>query len=269
MSMQLNLTLFPYLEPLLHVHEQDNQQPDNLCGPYWISLLLQAYGNLSVSAVEVALKASTILPSHGDPADWIPPSATSHLGPGYDRIPTVSDIAACGTSITGLIQATEQLSQGRFCLLPLQSNTWIGALTAVWHLCHTHPEWQVVPLLNPHTSYFLGSTLTPRQLFNNLESSAIASPPPNWSVGHFALLIGQLQGNANSLYALLDTYPHFGWNGIHLQPPNALVQSLQRPNQDTQGGIALFVASELRSRLEPLLENHTLKIKPWDNGTPT
>ncbi|NER82112.1 MAG: hypothetical protein F6K42_21640, partial [Leptolyngbya sp. SIO1D8] len=48
--MQLNLSLFPYLEPLLPLHEKTGQQPDNLCGPYWVSLLLQAYGGLLVSA---------------------------------------------------------------------------------------------------------------------------------------------------------------------------------------------------------------------------
>ena len=154
--MQLNLTLFSYVQPLLQVHEQDNQQPDNLCGPYWVALLLQAYGNLAISTVDVALKASTILPNHGDPTNWIPPKATSLLGPGYDRIPTISDIDACGTSILGLMQATEQLSQGRFCLIPLQTSNWLNALETLWHLCQTHPDWQIVPLLNPHTSYFLG-----------------------------------------------------------------------------------------------------------------
>ena len=101
--MELSFDRLPYLESLLAVYETQNQQPDNLCGPYWISLLLQAYGKMAVSPVEVAIAASTLLPSRGDPADWLPPGATSLLGPGYQTIPTVAEAEICGTSIQGLM----------------------------------------------------------------------------------------------------------------------------------------------------------------------
>ena len=293
--MQLNLTLFPHLESLLNLHEKTGQQPDNLCGPYWVSLLLQAYGELSVTAVDVALAAATVLPSQGNPADWLPPGATSRQGPNYDRIPTSPDIDACGTSITGLIRATEKLSQDRFCLVPLQATNWIDGLRVIWDLCYTHPDWQAVPLLNPNTRYFWGSQLTPVELATYLQTGQLSSPPADWNVGHFALLVGQLRGgvnrsvlggvneisgdaslaplpvangNAPVLYAVLDTYPHFGWNGLHLQPPTALAPSLQRSHQSTQGGIALFVATEVRPHLIASIENAGLQIAPWDNGSP-
>lgn len=127
-------------------------------------------------------------------------------------------------------------------------------MLAVWDLCQTHPDWQVVPILNSHTSYFWGSTLTPLQVLAHLEGKAIAPPPADWDVGHFALLVGQLQGKANALYSLMDTYPHFGWNGLHLQPPEALAQSLHRPNQTTQGGIGLFMATGVRSHIKSIAE---------------
>ncbi|WP_204137062.1 DUF6885 family protein [Halomicronema sp. CCY15110] len=266
--MQLNLTLYPYLEALLPRHEKAGQQPDNLCGPYWVALLLQAYGQLGVSAVEVALAASTLLPSQGDPENWLPPGATSRFGAGYDRLPTVPNLEICGTAITGLMQATEQLSHGRFCLLPLQINNWIVGLASLFDLCQTHPEWQAVPLLNVHTSYFWGSRLTPLQLLTYLQGEPLTSPAADWKVGHFALLAGQLQGDAADLYAVLDTYPHFGWQGLHLQPPAALAAALQRPDLPTEGGIALFIESERRSQLIPLLEKAAFRIEPWDNGTP-
>lgn len=279
--MQLDLTLFPYLKPLLHLHEKTGQQPDNLCGPYWVALLLQAHGGLSVSAIEVALAASTVLPSQGDPADWLPSGAISCLGPNYDRIPTSPDLGTCGTSATGLTRATEKLSQGRFCLVPLQVTNWVEGLQVVWDLCQTHPDWQAVPLLNVHTSYLWSFHLTPPAIFTYLQTGKLSPPLADWHVGHFALLVGRLRGmegarpplrdsdgDGRVLYAVLDTYPHFGWNGLHFQPFATLAQSLQRPNQTTQGGIALFVATEARPHLVSLMEKFGLQIAAWDNGSP-
>ena len=266
--MPFNLILLPYLNAVLPLHEQAGQQLDNLCGPYWVALLLQAYGQGSVSAVDVALAASTVLPSHGDPKSWLPPGAISCLGTGYDRIPTVPDLDACGTSITGLMRATEQLSRGRFCLLPLQSNDWIVGLASLVDLCQTHPEWQAVPLLNVHTSYCWGSHLTPLQLLTYLQGELLTPPSADWSVGHFALLAGHLRGPGRSLYAVLDTYPHCGWQGLHWQPPGAVARSLQRLDLPTQGGVALFVTAAARSQLIPHLEQAAFRITPWDNGTP-
>ena len=297
--MQLNLKLFPHLNSLLHRHEKAGQQPDNLCGPYWVSLLLKAYGGLSVSAVEVALSASTILPSQGEPADWLPTGATSCHGPNYDRIPTSSNLDACGTSAVGLIHATEKLSQGDFCLVSLQAANWLDGLAAACELCQTHPDWQAVPILNVYTSYLWSFHLPPLTLFTYLQTGELSPPLADWKVGHFSLLAGQLRkdvkrsvssglgdvpgdaepaplqgdvpcsdGNGYTLYAVLDTYPHFGWNGLHFQPPENLAQSLQRPNQTTQGGIALFVSTEVRPHLIAAAEKFGFQIATWDNGTP-
>lgn len=272
--MQIDLKLLPYLKPLLCIHEKSPQQPDNLCGPYWVSLLLAAYSSLPVTAVEVAIAAATLLPSHGNPAGWLPPSATSLQGLGYDQIPTSADIEACGTSITGLIQATRELSQNRFCLVPLQASDWSSGLTAVWQLCQTQLDWQIIPLLNPHTQYFLGSKPTLLNVLRYLQApeegaeQALNPLPADWSVGHFALLVGQLQGNSKALVALLDTYPQFGWGGLHVQPLGAIAQSLHRPDQATQGGIALFVKSELRAEVEHHAVSLGLSVADWDNGSP-
>ncbi|MEL7313701.1 MAG: hypothetical protein AAFN08_01975 [Cyanobacteria bacterium J06559_3] len=266
--MQFNLTWWSHLLPLLKHYESVGQQPDNLCGPYWISLLLEVYGDLSLSAVEVALAANTVLPSHGDPADWVPPGATSRHGPDYDRIPTSPDLAACGTSATGLIRATEHLSQGRFCLLPLQTEDWITGIPHLLALCSSHPDLRIVPILNVHTRYFWGTQLTPWQLFTYLETGQLTPPPTDWSVGHFALLTGQVQGKAASLYVVLDTYPQFGGNGMHPQPADALARSLQRPDYPTQGGILLFVKVDVRSQVRALVEAKGFQIAAWDNGSP-
>lgn len=267
--MPLNFALFPYFEALLPLYARAGQQPDNLCGPYWVALLLQAYGQLSVSAVEVSLAASTVLPSQGNSASWLPTGATSCLPPGYDRIPTIPDLTICGTAITGLIHATDQLSQGSFSLIPLQIDDWATGLATLVDLCQNHPAWQAVPLLNIHTRYLWGSQLTPLQVLTYLQAGQLTpTPAADWQVGHFALLAGQLQSNGHTLYAVLDTYPHFGWQGLHLQPPEALARSLQRPDLSTEGGIALFVEAGVRSQVIPLLETAGFRIATWDNGTP-
>lgn len=227
----MRISLLPYLEPLLNVHQNNSQQPDNLCGPYWIALLLKAYGGLNVPAIDVAIAASTVLPSRGNPTDWLPPNASSLQEPNYTAIPTHADLASCGTSIQGLIHATKTLSQSQFCLIPLQSSNWQAGLSAVLNLCQTH-SWQAIPLLNPHTSYFWGTNLSPYALISYLQAKPISPPPTDWSVGHFNLLIGAVHQSAH-LYALLDTYPQFGWQGLHLQPPEAISQSLNRPQHST------------------------------------
>ncbi|MGF1520928.1 MAG: hypothetical protein ACFBSF_01235 [Leptolyngbyaceae cyanobacterium] len=267
--MSLSLVWWPYLLPLLQRYESVGQQPDNLCGPYWISLLLQVYGELSLSAVDVAIAANTVLPNHGDAADWVPSGARPRQGPGYDRIPTCSDRAMCGTSATGLIRATEHLSQGHFCLLPLQIEDWLTGLRELLALCLAHPDWQVIPILNVHTRHFWGSQLTPLELFTYLETGQLIPPPTDWNVGHFALLVGQVRGQAASLYVVLDTYPHFGENGLHRQPADALVRSLQRPHDKTQGGVLLFMKAEVQSQVRAILEATGFQITAWDNGSPT
>lgn len=262
------ITYLPYLDQLRQRHHLAGQQPDNLCGPYWVALLLQAFGDLPVSAVDVALAAATVVPSQGNPRDWLPPGATSRLGTNYDRIPTTADVHCSGTAIDGLIQATASLSAGHFCLVPLQTQAWETDLPTLWQLCQNHTEGPIVPLLNCHTSYLWGSRPSQTHVKAYLDGTPIHPSPPDWDVGHFALLAGYLQGNVNALYVVLDTYPHFGWGGLHLQPPDALCHSLVRPDHPTTGGIALFMATAVRSHLQPQLTDSGFQISPWDNGSP-
>ena len=267
--MRLTLDFLPGTDALLNRHEQVGQQPDNLCGPYWLSLFLQVYGKLAVSAVDVAEAAATILPNQGNPSDWLPPGATSRTGTGYNNIPTASDLSKCGTSVEGLIQTAENMSQGRLCLLPVQTQKWESGLDTLARMCTSGElgEW-VVPLLNIHTSYLWGSRLSPAVAMRFLQNSEQPAAAPDWHVGHFCLLIGQVQGTAQKLYAILDTYPQFGWNGLHLQPRSAIAQSLHRPQQSTQGGILLFTQSKNSAQVKSMLLQEGFQMGPWDNGTP-
>ncbi|MEO1593208.1 MAG: hypothetical protein AAFU71_18230 [Cyanobacteria bacterium J06632_22] len=256
------LELLPYLEPLL----SRPQQPDNLCGPYWIALLLQMLGGLSTSAVDVAIAAHTLLPDQA--GTWTPLGANALQGEGYSTIPTCPVVDQCGTSLMGLMEATELLSRGQFCLVPLQAVQWETGLASLWELCQTHPKWQVVPLLNSHTHYFWGSQLSPAMLSSYLQGQAIEAPLADWSVGHFALLGGSVNGQVKRLYVILDTYRQLGWDGLHLQPSSTLAASLSRPQHSTAGGIALFLASSVRSKVEQIIGDIGFQVTTWDNGTP-
>ncbi|MEO0770219.1 MAG: hypothetical protein AAFY72_12450 [Cyanobacteria bacterium J06649_4] len=260
----LSLEYLQYLAPLL----ERSQQPDNLCGPYWVALLLQAFGGLSVSAVEVAIAASTHLPAHGNPADWLPPGAHSLKGENYEKIPTLLETDLCGTSIAGLIQATELLSAEQFCLLPLQTPDWQNGINSLWSLCQTHPNWQIVPLLNSHTYYFWGSQLSPAAVLSYLATGKLSPPPSDWSVGHFALLFGCMTGKAANLYAVLDTYLQFGWEGLHYQSGDAIAHSLTRPQHTTTGGIALFIPTQYRTEITQAVTAANFTTQPWNNGSP-
>lgn len=53
-----------------------------------------------------------------------------------------------------------------------------------------------------------------------------------------------------------------------MQPLGAIAQSLHRPDQATQGGIALFTKSELRAEVQHHAVGLGLSIADWDNGSP-
>ena len=125
-----------------------------------------------------------------------------------------------------------------------------------------------MPVLNSHTSYFWGANLAPAELFSYLNTGKITPPAADWSVGHFALLGGWVSGKAARLFAIFDTYPQLGWQGLHLQPSGAIAQSLKRPQHTSDGGIALFVSAELRSKVEQAVTEIGFEVATWDNGTP-
>lgn len=171
-----------------------------------------------------------------------------------------------GRTWHGLCPTTR--TEGMFHSIGLHTSDWEVGLQTIWEFSQQHPEWQGVPLLNSHTSYFWGANPPQADMQAYLDGKPITPPSPDWSVGHFALLAGQLQGNAKTLYAVLDTYPHFGGGGLHVQPPAVLAQSLMRLNHSFEGGVALFVAEQVRSQVESLLSAVGFTIAPWDNGSP-
>jgi hypothetical protein len=63
-----------------------------------------------------------------------------------------------------------------------------------------------------------------------------------------------------------DSYPSFGWNARHLQPPRAIAAALQR-GDGREGGVLAVVPAKDARRIEALAAELGLEVAPWDNGT--
>jgi hypothetical protein len=262
----LTLSFLPGMRRLVAAHRAAGQQPDNLCGPYWISILLRAFTDITTTPSEVGLQAKSILPL-GDPVNWIPAGAC----PRQDYrvpLPQTERLDLAGTSVLGLIHAVQHLSGDRYCLIPLQTNWTARQVLRLLALCRDYGDWQAIPVGNWQTGALWGSTLPLIDAIAYLDGDRITPPPPDWQVGHFAVLAGQVVGSAQSLVLVQDTYPLFGWDGYHFQSPEAIAQALNRDTDPHQGGILLFAASDRRAVIERVMKTQGFRIAPWDNGTP-
>ena len=258
----------PGFLPVMQVHRQAGQQPDNLCGPYWVSILLRSQG-FDVTPEAVAQRAGTVLPT-GDPATWLPTGAASRQGYSLP-LPSTACLSQAGTSTQGLIAAVSQLTAGTLSLLPLQTRWTIDRIEALLQLCQA---WQAVPLCNIRTSPLWGAGLAVSDAIAYLNGQAIEPPEADWNVGHFLTLAGTVQGakqdtvqGIRTLILVCDTYPHFGWQGYHLQPAEAIAQALNR-DDGTGGGVLLLIRSEQQAEISQQAKAIGLAIEVWDNGSP-
>jgi hypothetical protein len=95
-----------------------------------------------------------------------------------------------------------------------------------------------------------------------------AGPPPDWAVGHFVGLLGLDEGRAGALVMVADTYPAIGLGGIHLQPVERVVASLEgrgvldiaEPDVAARVAEAAGGAGELWDNGSPLPANRTIGV---------
>jgi hypothetical protein len=260
-----SVQFLPAVLQMAAAHRQAGQQPDNLCGPYWVSLLLRVQAGLTMQADQFAQIAGSILPIV-DPLLSVPPGAQPRVD--YQvALPQTTDLAISGTSVAGLISATQIASSGQYALVPLHAHWTAKRIETVLALCQTHADWNAVPLCNLQTGHLWGANLPLIDALAYLTGETIQQPPADWNVGHFVALAGQVTGMARSLLILQDTYPHFGWNGYHLQSADAAAQALNR-SDGNEGGILLFVAEQHCSTVEETCQTAGFTVRVWDNGTP-
>lgn len=245
-------------------HRAAGQQQDNLCGCYWAAICLRADG-FEVDAVDLALAAGAMLPG-GDPAHDVPPGASPRID--YRApLPIADRPEESGTSAPGLVEAIGRVSKGGRALVPLKAAWTTERVQAVLDLCRANPGWGAVPIANVRTGSFWGSRLPVADALAWLAGEEVEVPPPDWDVGHFVSLAGTWDGASRSLVIVRDSYPSFGWDAHHLQPPEALASALQR-DDGREGGVAIYVASRDVPEVERTAKERAFEVGIWDNGTP-
>ena len=261
---RFEVSLLPGALRVAGEHRRAGQQQDDLCACHWAAILLRADG-WDVDAEAVALAAGALLPG-GDPAASIPPGAVSRRDYRAE-LPVAERPEASGTSVAGLIEAVALLSEGRVVLVPLRTTWTVERVRDVLDLCRANPVWQAVPVANVRTGPFWGSRLPLADALAWLSGEEVEPPPPDWDVGHFVAIAGTWEGPARSFVIVRDSYPAFGWDAHHVQPPEAVAAALAR-GDGREGGVALYVASDVQADVERAAKDAGFEIAAWDNGTP-
>ena len=231
------------------------QQKDNLCGAFQAARILRELG-FEADEDTVALRAGSVLPA--DPDGSVPPGETSRTD--YrDDLPTVPP-AESGTAAEPLAAAIESLSDGTLRAVPLS-----GAWTAerVERLVDAAGARL---LANIQTGPLWGTHPSVETVIEELAGGDAEGPPSEWNVGHFVELVSLVCGASGSLVLVHDSYPSFGWNARHLQPPRAVAAALRR-DDGREGGVLAVVPAEAASRIAARAAELGLDVATWDNGT--
>lgn len=262
---QFSIQLLSGVVKIVEAHRAAGQQHDNLCGTYWAAIFLRSCG-FNYTSEQVAQHAGTVLPL-ADSGSCIPNGAISRQDY-HAPLPTTNQIEQAGTSVIGLMQAIEQLSQGDYCLIPIQAQWSVAQVEKIIALCENNPDWNAVPLCNLRTDFLWGAQLPLAQAIAYLAGDWITPPAADWGVGHFLVLAGTVKGKERTLILVCDTYPMLGWQGYHLQSVAAIAQALNR-GDDYQGGVLLFAAAQNKAAIAQELRARGFVIEPWDNGSPS
>jgi hypothetical protein len=241
------------------------QQKDNLCGPFWAARVLNEAG-FSVWDGEVidedviALRAGTLLPVAHTGAD-VPPGAATDAT--YRYALPAAPVERSGTSAAGLIVAIEAASGGALRCVPLRG-AW--SVEGVEQLLDDAREIGARLIANVRTGRLWGSRPPVDTLLAELEGKPVQDPAAEWDVGHFVELEMLIRGPVGSLVVVNDSYPTLGWDGRHLQPPRAVVDSLLR-GDGREGGVLVVVPPSRVDAVSALAARIGLEVGVWNNGT--
>jgi hypothetical protein len=267
---QLDMTLLAGARTLLAVHACELPQRDDLCGAFCGALALRAAGiddreGEPLDQDAVALSAGSVVSRLKD-TSCLP---FGEQGRRDYRVwpPMIDDPAVSGTTPAGLVRAVDELSGGRLAAIPYAGPWTMGTLGGLFDLAAALQR-PVTLVANLATRHLWGASARADQLLDYLFDGEQAGPPSDWDVGHFACIIGRIQGPGGNLYAVADTYPSLGSGGVHLQPQERLAVALQRPTMPAGGMVAIVCAEDatgMRSGAGAL----GLLEGAWDNGTVT
>lgn len=248
-------------DKIAELHARELPQKDNLCGCFWAAIVLQAAGIEGVDQDSVALESGTSLPE-GDPATFVPPGEQSRQDYRVS-LPTATESGASGTSAPGLAEAIERLAEGRLVVIPV-AGPW--SAESVADLVESVGG-KATLLANLRTGLLWGSRPNTDVLLTYVMGGHVEGPGPDWDAGHYVNLVTSLHAGAQSLVVVRDSYRSLGWNGYHLQPPDALARALER-GDGREGGVLCVCAPEDEKPLRAELEHLGFELRHWSNGSP-
>ena len=242
-----------------------DQQKDNLCGPFWAARILNDAGfkkwdGEPITEDLVALRAGTLLPEPHDGLD-VPPGASTHVS--YRHSLPTAPVEQSGTSASGLAGAIEAASDGRLRCVPLNGE-W--NIRRVERLVDEAAGLGSRLLANVRTGRMWASRPPVEILLAELEGRSVVEPEADWDVGHFVELEMLIRGPRGSLVVVHDSYPSLGWQGRHLQPPDALAAALER-GDGREGGVLVIVPKVAVEAARALAAEIGLEVRFWNNGT--
>lgn len=266
----LESILLPGAAALLAYHARELPQRDDLCGAFCGALALNAAGiggteQDPIDQDAVGIAAGSIVSGARDP-DTLPGEETGRRDYRL-AIPTIEDSEISGTTADGVVAALRAIGAGAVEVIPWSGPWTSERLDGVFGLAAELRE-PVTLIANLATHHLWGGHPAPTQLLDYLLLGKDDGPSPDWDVGHFVCVVARTSGPGGNLYAVADTYPALGGNGVHLQPRERLALAIDRPDKPAGGLIAVVAASEA-DRLRTGAAELGLREGLWDNGTAT
>jgi len=265
---RFELVLLAGARELLAEHARELPQRDDLCGAFCGALALHAAGAGDGELLDqdaVALAAGSLVSALPNPG--ILPHGEGGRRDYRLQLPTIDDGERSGTTAAGVREAIASLSAGAVAAIPFSGPWSVATVDGVFELAASLAR-PVTLIANLATHHLWGSHPSPLQLLDHLAHGSSEGPPPDWRVGHFACIVGRASGPGGRLYALADTYPALGSNGVHLQPVERLAAALDRRDMPA-GGLLFVCAREDAEAVREGARRLRLEEGDWDNGTPT
>ena len=262
------LTLLPGARTLLEAHALALPQKDDLCGAFCGALALNAAGiaqhdGQPLDQDAVALAAHSVVSRVPDIG--ILPRGEEGRRDYRLEMEFIDDGARSGTTAAGVAAALERLSAGEIAAIPFSGPWTATALDGLFDAAAglEHP---VSLLANLATGHLWGGRPTVSELLAHLFDGSSDGPAPDWTVGHFACVVGRLDGPRGGLYVLADTYPALGRRGVHLQPRELLAAAIERRDMPA-GGVIVAAFAEDAPAVRAAAAALGLREGVWDNGT--
>ncbi len=262
------MTLLSGSRELLAAHARELPQRDDLCGAFCGALALRAAGieqhdGQPLDQDAVALAAGSVISGVRE-AGTLPYEERGRRDYRLS-LPMIEDADVSGTTAAGLLGAIEHLGVGALSAIPYAGPWSADALAGLFDLA-AGLEDPVTLVANLATRHLWGGRPSVGELLGYLFDGTLAGPAPDWDVGHFACVVGQVRGPAGSLYCLADTSPALGEGGVHRQPAQRLVAALERRDMPA-GGVIVVSSSADGARVRAGARALGLREGVWDNGT--